>query len=78
MLDKDKDGYLDLSEFINGLYTLLTEEFERLSEFIFNIYDFDSDGYINPEDIRVILAYLPLKSTNKALIMENTGFGYIY
>ena len=29
--------------------------------FTFNMYDFDGDGYITPEDIRIMLSYMPFK-----------------
>lgn len=28
--------------------------------FVFNLYDFDDDGFITKEDIRIILSYVPL------------------
>lgn len=27
---------------------------------IFDMYDFDRDGYISPEDVRLILSYIPM------------------
>jgi len=28
--------------------------------FIFSLYDFDNDGYISAEDVRIVLSYIPL------------------
>jgi Ca2+-binding EF-hand superfamily protein len=39
---------------------LFSSSFEKLVKFIFNFYDFDKDGYISREDIRVVLSYIPL------------------
>ena len=42
---------------------LFSENFEKCSKFIFNLYDFDKDGFISKEDIRVVLSYVPLNTT---------------
>ena len=43
---------------LNGLLV----DFESTLEIIFRMLDFDKDGLINKEDIKVILSYLPLKT----------------
>lgn len=46
--------------------TLLAENFDKTSKFIFDFYDFDKDGHITREDIRVVLSYVSLsKNKNK-------------
>ena len=32
------------------------------------MYDFDNDGYITPEDIRLMLSYLPFKLSQNILV----------
>lgn len=27
--------------------------------FTFNMYDFDDDGFITPEDVRIMMSYMP-------------------
>jgi hypothetical protein len=41
---------------------MFSEGFEKLTPFIFNLYDFDKDGLVSKEDIRTVLSYVPLKS----------------
>ena len=36
--------------------------FDDTAEVIFNLYDFDQDGFIIKEDIKLLLSFLPLKS----------------
>lgn len=53
-----------MQEFNEGMITLFSESFSKMAKFIFNFYDFDKDGAISREDVRVVLSYIPL-NTNK-------------
>ncbi len=64
LFDRDNNGYLDGKEFINGMIILFTESFSTLTKFIFTFYDFDQDGLITREDVRVVLSYVPLQTQN--------------
>ena len=64
LFDRDNNGYLDGKEFINGMIILFTESFSTLTKFIFSFYDFDQDGLITREDIRIVLSYVPLQTKN--------------
>lgn len=39
---------------------LLTEKFDKTSKFIFDFYDFDKDGFITKDDIRIVMSYITL------------------
>ena len=43
---------------------IFTGSFEDLVHFIFKVYDFDKDGFISREDVKLILSYLPLREHN--------------
>ena len=60
VFDRNKNNFLDPAEFIGGMTTLFTENFEQLAKFIFRFYDFDNDNKITKEDVRVVLSYVPL------------------
>lgn len=60
VFDKNKNDYLDVVEFIEGMTILFAENFDGLATFIFDFYDFDKDGKISKEDVRVVLSYIPL------------------
>lgn len=60
IMDTDKNGYLDQREFLTGLFRLYCSSFDEKIEFIFEIYDFDCDGFISKSDISTILASLPV------------------
>ena len=63
VFDTNNDNLLDIREFIIGMTTLFSGNFEQLLKLIFNFYDFDKDGKINLNDIRVVLSYIPIKAS---------------
>ena len=54
-----------MSEFIEGMGTLFFDSVDHMERFIFNLYDFDKDGLISKEDVRVVLSYVPLNVSSK-------------
>lgn len=67
-------------QFVNGFYNLYMGTFEETSKIIFNLLDFDKDGIITKEDVKIILSYLPLndvsekKGENLDTVKESLGF----
>lgn len=60
LFDKNKDGYAGKEEFLSAACRLLSRKFEDQIKFVFEIYDFDDDGTISREGIRVLLSSVPL------------------
>lgn len=60
IFDVNKSHYLSPKEFIEGMVTLYCEDVKTLIAFLFQFYDFDNDGFVTKEDIRVILSYMPM------------------
>ncbi len=60
VFDTNYNDSIELIEFVEGMRTLFYEDYEKNSRFIFDFYDFDHDGKINQEDIRVVLSYITL------------------
>ena len=76
ILDIDHNKYLNVEEFINGIVFLFNGNFSYLCNLIFNFYDFDGDGKINSNDIKLIISYIPLqgrynRSSKQFLKYEN-------
>ena len=63
-MDLNSDGYVDYREFLTGLLRIYCSTFEQKTKFVFEIYDFDQDGYISKNDIQTILSFMP--------VMKNT------
>jgi len=70
VLDRDNDGYLNLKDFVEGFNVLYFGTFKQTAKFVFNMYDFDKDGYLKKEDVKVLFSYLPLKNIDQ----QNEGF----
>ena len=60
VFNKKNREYINLNEFSSGMKNLFCEDFDKTSKFIFDFYDYDNNGKINKEDIRVILSYITL------------------
>ena len=46
--------------FTNSMRIVFRGVLEERIQLIFNMYDFDNDGYITKEDVRILLSYAPL------------------
>ena len=62
VFDEDKDGFLCSKEFILGMNKLYNGSYEDTIKLIFDILDFNRDGYIEKDDVKMILSLLPLKT----------------
>ena len=67
-------------EFVNGFFKLYMGTFQETSKAIFNLLDFDKDGIIKKEDVKLMLSYLPLNDVNeendKKLELLNEVLGF--
>ena len=75
VLTKEDRDYIKLDEFTKGMKILFYEGFDKVSKFIFDFYDFDNDGKINKEDIRVVLSYITLEISPR---INSTGKNISY
>jgi Ca2+-binding EF-hand superfamily protein len=42
------------------MFKVYYSKLESKIKLVFDIYDFDSDGFISKEDIRIVLSHIPL------------------
>ena len=67
VFDSENKGYLSLKDFTDNMINLFSSDLDKLLHLILCIYDFDKDGKISKEDVRVVLSYVPVykKGNNK-------------
>lgn len=61
--------FLGQKEFVDGACRLFNSNFDDNLAFVFRIFDFDNDGYITKEDIRIVLSHVPLAQ----ILQESKG-----
>jgi len=79
VFDTNSNDSIELNEFIDQMKTLFFEEYEKNTQFIFDFYDFDNDGKINKEDIRVVLSYITLNYNDNNIqikSVDKTGISF--
>jgi hypothetical protein len=59
-----RGNFILKSEFIQGMLNLYSPDYEIVTKLIFDIYDFDRDGQVSKEDIRVLLSYVTYKNSD--------------
>ena len=61
------DGLLNKDEFILGMKILYSQStsFKSITQFIYNLYDFDQDGKISKDDVKLILSHVFLSRSDK-------------
>jgi hypothetical protein len=58
---KSKSESLGKLEFVQGMLNLFFGDVSQLFEAIFNILDFDSNGEVHKQDVKLVLSHLPQK-----------------
>ncbi len=78
VLNTNKTNFINCNDFIDGMVTLFSGDLDKLIQFIFKFYDFDKDGKVSKEDIRIVLSYVPLNTKRlkkqKSLKYEKENF----
>ena len=73
---KSKQYGLNEEEFVDNLFKLYTGTFEEIVKLIFDILDFNKDGHLNKDDIKIFLSYIPLEGINEEYDLEGNSNKY--
>jgi hypothetical protein len=60
IVDTQGTGYADIRSFLVALCKIYYSNIEAKIKFAFDIYDFDKDGFIHKEDVRIVMSFLPI------------------
>jgi len=74
VLDLTSSGYVALKEFVHGLFKVYYSDTETKLKFAFDMYDFDRDGFIIQEDVRLILSHVPIENTVSGHVAREGAF----
>ena len=61
MLDINSDGLITEGSFIQCMTMVFISDLDTRMRLTFNMYDFNGDGLISKEDVRIVLSYIPFK-----------------
>ena len=75
VFDSSNNGILEYNEFKRGMTALFCGDYEKTLRFIFDFYDFNGDGKISKEDIKVVLLYVVFSNKN---LNENININFNY
>lgn len=59
MEERKQGQYVTQESFIRNFTQIFIGDLEGKMRFTFNMYDFDDDGFITPEDVRIMMSYMP-------------------
>lgn len=62
LVNKKKEDYITQESFVRNFVKIFLGDLESKIQFTFEMYDFDNDGYITTEDVRIMLSYMPLNT----------------
>jgi Ca2+-binding EF-hand superfamily protein len=65
------DDSIDLETFVGGMKKLYNSGLDESIKAIFNLLDFDSDGYIIPEDVRLLVSFTVSKSNHSIVELDS-------
>lgn len=60
VFDRDNDDLLDGKEFKEGIGKLFANCFEDNLKLVYDLFDFDGNGSVSKEDMRILLSHVPL------------------
>ena len=64
VFDSNNNGIIEYNEFKRGMRVLFCGDYEKTLRFIFDFYDFNGDGRISKEDIKIVLLYVVFSNKN--------------
>jgi Ca2+-binding EF-hand superfamily protein len=67
------DQRVVLDKFITTMQLVYSSTLEDKMQLVFNIFDFDCDGKISAEDVKLVLSYIPSRKLNSSLSVDDSS-----
>jgi len=65
VLDPGNTEYIDLKGFVRGFFKVYYSSLDDKMKLTFEMYDFDNDGFIDKEDVRLVMSHIPVDNCIK-------------
>lgn len=59
MQNAKKEDFITQESFIRNFVKIFLGDLESKMLFTFEMYDFDNDGFVTSEDVRIMMSYMP-------------------
>jgi len=63
------DGRISAEKFYKIMSNIYCSDLIQKMGLVFSLYDFDNDGFIQREDVKIVLSYIPLR--NKTVLTSS-------
>lgn len=60
LVDNNNTNYADIRSFLVALCKIYYSNIQAKIKFAFDIYDFNRDGFVEKEDVRMVMSFLPI------------------
>jgi len=72
-VNKRHDTRIAGVDLINLLTRVFCGKFQEKMSLTFQMFDFNGDGFITAEDVRLVLSYIPFKTSMKKVVTKNNS-----
>jgi len=73
IFDENNDVFIDLNEFVSGMFKIYVSDMNTKLRLVFDIYDFDKDGSVTKDEIKTVLCYVPINKILEGKLIRKEG-----
>ena len=72
LIDDNENARIEFKEFMTALLRIYCADLEQQYKVAFEVYDFNKDGVISREEVRLVLSYVPLEGEVRYIFISLT------
>ena len=73
LIDDQATARADFKDFMTTMLRVYCSELEQQYSLAFDVYDFNKDGVISREEVRLVLSYVPLEGEVRSTCYNISG-----